>query len=75
MLYQLITLRLHTLFANKPEFRGWLSIEKISDAFSIHLMRLTRDPESWNFIPDPRHLKYEHRKRANLWQAITHSLA
>ena len=75
MLYQLLTLRLHAELASKPEYQGWLSIEKLSDAFSIYLMRLTSDSQSWQFNPDPRHLRYEHRKRTNHWQAITHSLA
>ena len=75
MLYQLLTIHLHAKLAGRSEFRGWLSIEKLSDAFSIHLMRITNGWNSWIFDPDPRHLKYEKRKRINHWQSITHSLA
>jgi IS4 transposase len=41
MLYQLLTINLHSKMSCKPAFNGWLSIEKLSDAFFIHLMRLT----------------------------------
>ncbi len=75
MLYQLLTIHLHTSLARRSEFRGWLSIEKLSDAFSIHLMRITTRMDGWIFDPDPRHLKYEKRNRANHWQSIIHSLA
>lgn len=75
MLYQLITIHLHAKLSDRDEFRGWLSIEKLSDAFSIHLMRLTNITETWRFDPDPRHLRYEKRNRVNHWQSIIHSLA
>jgi hypothetical protein len=75
MLFQLLTIKLHAVMSRRTAFRGWLSIEKISDAFSIHLMRITPFVESWRFDPDPRHLRYERRKRVNYWQAITQSLA
>lgn len=75
MLFQLLTLKLHAVMSRRTAFRGWLSIEKVSDAFSIHLMRMTAFVESWRFDPDPRHLRYERRKRVNYWQAITQSLA
>ena len=75
MLYQLLTIHLHARLARRSEFRGWLSIEKLSDAFSIHLMRITTRLNGWIFDPDPRHLKYERRNRTNHWQSIIHSLA
>ena len=74
MLYQLLALKLHAMCVGKPEFRGCLSIEKICDAFSIHLMRLGSSQEFLPFDPDPRHLRYERRKRINHWQSIIHSL-
>lgn len=75
MLYQLLTIHLHARLARRSEFRGWLSIEKLSDAFSIHLMRVTNLSDGMVFDSDPRHLKYEKRNRTNHWQSITHSLA
>ncbi len=75
MLYQLLTIHLHSKMSCRPAFNGWLSIEKLSDAFSIHLMRLTNCIDFWLFDPDPRHLKYEKRNRINHWQSIIHSLA
>ena len=75
MLYQLLTIHLHAKMSCRPAFSGWLSIEKLSDAFSIHLMRLTNSIVCWQFDPDPRHLKYEKRNRTNHWQSITYSLA
>ena len=74
MLYQLLTIHLHATLARRVEFRGWLSIEKLSDAFSIHLMRMGGGIENSIFDPDPRHLNYERRNRPNHWQVITHSL-
>jgi hypothetical protein len=75
MLYQLLTIHLHAKLSHKTTFRGWLSNEKLSDAFSIHLMRLTNAMDSWKFDPDPRHLRYEKRNRINHWQSIIQSLA
>jgi hypothetical protein len=75
MLYQLLLVHLHARLSHRGAFRGWLSMEKLSDAFSIHLMRLTSGPDSWLFDPDPRHLRYEKRNRINHWQSIIHSLA
>jgi hypothetical protein len=75
MLYQLLLVHLHAKLSHREAFRGWLSIEKLSDLFSIHLMKLTNRPDSWHFDPDPRHLKYEKRKRINHWQSIIHSFA
>jgi hypothetical protein len=75
MLYQLLTIHLHAKLSHKEAFQGWLSIEKLSDAFSIHLMRITNGMDSWMFDPDPRHLRYEKRKRANHWQSMIQSLA
>jgi hypothetical protein len=75
MLYQLLVIHLHARLARRNEFCGWLSIEKLSDAFSIHLMRIADQINSWIFDPDPRHLKHERRKRLNHWQSIVHSLA
>lgn len=75
MLYHLLSLRLHAGLARNKAYLGWLRIEKVSNTFSAHLMRLGFSPESWIFEPDPRHLKYEKRKRPNHWQAITQSLA
>lgn len=74
MLYQLLTIHLHAKLSHKEAFQGWLSIEKLSDAFSIHLMRITNGMDSWMFDPDPRHLRYEKRKRANHWQSMIQSL-
>jgi IS4 transposase len=74
MLYQLLTIHLYARLAQRPAYRGWLSIEKLSDAFSIHRMRLGDRISSWVFDPDPRHLRYENRKRPNYWQSINHSL-
>lgn len=75
MLYQLLTLRIHAVLARRKAFAGWLSIEKMSDWLSIQILGL--GPGSADSIPppDPRHLRYEPRSRANHWQAITHSLA
>lgn len=75
MLFQLLAIRLHATLSRKPAFQGGLSIEKVGDVLSLHLMRITRSIETWRFDPDPRHLRYEIRKRANHWQAITQSLA
>lgn len=75
MLYQLLSIKLHARLSTGKAFRGQISIEKLSDAFSIHLMRLTGRVESWLFAPDPRHMRYEKRNRTNHWQAITQSLA
>jgi hypothetical protein len=75
MIYQLLTLRLHARLARRTKGNRWISIEKISDCFSIYLMRLTADPATWPFDPDLRHLQYERRKRPNHWQTITHCLA
>lgn len=75
MLYHLLTIHLHAKLSHSDTFRGWLSMEKLSDAFSIHLMRLTNKMDSWLFVPDARHLRYEKRNRTNHWQSITHSLA
>jgi hypothetical protein len=75
MLYQMLTIHLHARLSHRETFRGWLSMEKLSDAFSIHLMQLTNRMDSWLFDPDPRHLRYERRIRINHWQSIIHSLA
>lgn len=75
MLFQLLAIKLHATLSRKAAFQGGLSIEKVSDVLSLHLMRVTRSIESWRFDPDPRHLRYEIRKRANHWQTITQSLA
>ena len=75
MLYQLLTIHLHARLSHREIFRGWLSMEKLTDAFSIHLMRLTNKVDSWIFDPDSRHLKYEKRNRINHWKSITQSLA
>lgn len=75
MLYHLMTLRVHACIAKRKGFAGWISIEKISDLVSIHLLALSRGSSLSLPPPDPRHLRYERRKRINHWQAITHSLA
>lgn len=75
MLYQLLTMRLHAVLARREEFRGWISIEKISDWISIQLLGLSPDTDMNIPTPDPRHLRYEQRGRTNHWQAITQSLA
>ena len=75
MAYHLLTLKLHAMLAAKPAFAAWLSIEKLSDAFSIYLMGIRSHPETRIFDPDPRHLRQERRRRATHWQAITHCLA
>ena len=75
MLYQMLTIHLHAKLSSMETFSGWLNIEKLSDAFSVHLMRLTKVAETWRFDPDPRHLRYEKRNRINHWQSIIHSLA
>ena len=67
MLYQRLTNNVHTALSRKPEFLGWLSIEKTCDAISVHLMRLTIKPGTWVFDPDPRHLRSERRNRTNHW--------
>lgn len=75
MLYHLLTLRVHAALARRKAFAGWISIEKISDFVSIHLLALSRGSSAAMPPPDPRHLRYERRKRVNHWQTITHSLA
>jgi hypothetical protein len=75
MLFQLLAIKLHATLSRKPAFQGGLSIEKVSDLLSLHLMRITCSIESWRIDPDPRHLRYEIRKRVNHWQRITQSLA
>src|SRR5690606_1960735 len=75
MLFQLLAIKLHATLSRKAAFQGGLSIEKVSDVLSLHLMRMTRSIESWRFDPDPRHLRYEIRKRANHWQTISQSFA
>jgi hypothetical protein len=75
MLYQLLTMRVHAALVRRRAFAGWLSIEKISDYVSIYLLGLARDLSTSLPPPDPRHLRYEKRKRMNHWQSITHSLA
>lgn len=75
MLYQLLTMRTHAVLAKRKAFAGWISIEKISDYLSIHLLGFSRHSSTAFPPPDPRHLRYERRKRTNHWQAITHSLA
>lgn len=75
MIFQLLTLNLYALLAGRSEYAGSISIEKLSDAFSIYLMRITSDDQTWIFEPDPRHLKYDRRKRVTHWQAITQCLA
>ena len=49
-----------------------MSIEKLSDYFSIHLLSLNQFSENPFFTPDVRHLRYERRRRPNHWQAINH---
>ncbi len=75
MIFQLLTLNLDAMLAARSEYAASISIEKLSDAFSIHLMRITSDNQTWAFEPDPRHLKYDRRKRVTHWQAITQCLA
>lgn len=75
MLYHLLTTRVHAVLAGRKAFAGWISIEKVSDFVSIHLLGYSRNSSSVLPVPDPRHLRYERRKRANHWQAIIHSLA
>ena len=75
MIYQLLTLRVHAVLARRKAFSGWISIEKTSDWISIQLLALNPSRDIGISRPDPRHLRYECRSRANHWQAITHSLA
>lgn len=75
MLYQLLSMRLYATLARRKAFAGWISIEKISDFLSIQLLGLSRCSSTALPDPDPRHLRYERRRRINHWQAITHSLA
>lgn len=75
MLYHLLTLRVHASLARRKAFAGWISIEKISDFVSIHLLALSPTSSAVLPPPDPRHLRYERRNRVNHWQTITHSLA
>lgn len=75
MIYQVLTLKLHQALCRRHGASGWLSIEKLSDRFSIYLLSLDRSYRNSRFDPDLRHLRYDRRKRPNHWQAITHSLA
>lgn len=75
MIYQLLILRVHAVLARRREFQGRISVEKTSDILSIHLLAIGSHTAGMVFDPDPRHLRYERRKRINHWQAITHSLA
>ncbi len=74
MIYQILALNLHRHLCQRHGLGGWLSIEKISDYFSIHLLAL--DPENLDapFAPDIRHVRHERRRRPNHWQAIIHCL-
>ena len=74
MLYQLLTMRVHAVLARRKAFAGWISIEKISDFVSIHLLNLSPHSPTTLPQPDPRHLRFERRKRVNHWQTIIHSL-
>ncbi len=74
MIYQVLTLKLHNDLCRKHGAGGWMSIEKISDFFSIYLLSLDRFEELRVFAPDLRHLRYERRRRANHWQSIIHCL-
>lgn len=74
MIYHVLTLRLHQKLCRKHGSPAWLSIEKLSDHFSIYLLSLGRNHSLSRFEPDLRHLRYERRRRPNHWQAIAHSL-
>lgn len=74
MIFHLLTLHLHAHLANRQEYSGAISLEKVSDAFSLHLMRITSAPETWRMNIDPRHLKYDKRKRPNHWELINYCL-
>ncbi|MCP5554614.1 MAG: hypothetical protein R3F31_13175 [Verrucomicrobiales bacterium] len=67
MIFHPLTLHLHAHLANRQEYSGAISLEKISDVFSIHHLRITRAPETWRMNLDPRHLKYDQRERPNRW--------
>lgn len=74
LLYQMLTMRIHRDLCRKHGAGGWLSIEKTCDCFSIYLLNVCQPHNSPPFDPDPRHLRYERRSRANHWQAIVQSL-
>lgn len=74
LIYQVLTLRLHRHLCRKHGARGWLSIEKTCDQFSIYLLSLCGLADPPPFAPDLRHLRYGKRSRTNHWQTITHSL-
>jgi transposase len=74
MIYQILTLKLHGKLCRKHGAGGWLSIEKLSDFFSMHLLSLAGNDVTPAFDPDLRHLRYERRRRTNHWQAIIHCL-
>ena len=52
-----------------------ISIEKLSDAFSVYLTRQHREPALRPFQFDPRHIRTEKRKRLSLYAATAQSLA
>lgn len=74
LIYQVITLKVHRDLCRRHGTGGWLSIEKTCDHLSIYLLSVGTLTDPPPFEPDLRHLRYEKRRRANHWQAITHSL-
>lgn len=74
LLYQLLTMKIHRDLCRKHGSKGWLSIEKTCDSFSIYLLNASHPHKCPPFDPDLRHLRYERRRRANHWQAIVQSL-
>ena len=74
LLYQLLTMKIHRDLCRKHGSKGWLSIEKTCDFFSIYLLNVSHQAKAPPFDPDLRHLRYEKRNRANHWEAIIHSL-
>lgn len=74
MIYQILTLKIHSELCRKHGAGGWMSIEKLSDYFPIYLLSLNQITDNTSFTPDLRHLRYERRTRLNHWQAINHCL-
>lgn len=68
MIYQLFTVRIMGHLRRQISSGIYLSIEKLSDVFSIYLLSLNRNTiYTKRFEPDVRHIRHDKRKRLTLW--------
>jgi hypothetical protein len=72
MIFQLLTMKAQQILGGGDHTR--VSPEKTSDALSIFIMQMSSNSLTWDFKADPRHLRYETRKRPNLCKQITYCL-